>query len=72
MYNLFPYFIGTNVLVRMSIPLGPNEFQNGIFDAKVEYVVTEGSEVHVGFKLRTDYGPIIKKIHLSNIYEILE
>jgi len=71
MYNLFPYFIGTNVLVCMSIPLGPNEYQNGIFNAKVEYVLTEGSEVHVGFLLRTEYGSIIKRVKLSQIYEIL-
>jgi hypothetical protein len=71
MYNLFPYHIGTYVLVRMSVPIGPNEWQNGTFDAKVEYVITEGSEVHVGFLLRTEYGPIIKRINLSDIYEIL-
>jgi hypothetical protein len=55
----------------MSIPLGPNEYQNGIFNAKVEYVLTEGSEVHVGFLLRTEYGSIIKRVKLSQIYEIL-
>ena len=71
MYNLFPYFIGTYILVRMSVPISDNESQNGTFNAKVEYVQTEGSEVHVGFKLRTEYGPIIKKIKLSDIYEIL-
>jgi hypothetical protein len=55
----------------MSVPISDNESQNGTFNAKVEYVQTEGSEVHVGFKLRTEYGPIIKKIKLSDIYEIL-
>jgi len=71
MYNLFPYFIGTYVLVRMSIPMGNNTWQNGIFNAKVEFVITEGTDVRVGFKLDTDYGPIIKQINLSDIYEIL-
>lgn len=72
MYNIFSYCVGTDLLVRMSIPLGNNTWQNGIFNARVEYVITEGSEVHVGFLLRTEYGPIIKQIHLSDIYEVLE
>jgi hypothetical protein len=55
----------------MSVPIGPNEWQNGVFNAKVEYVITEGTDVHVGFLLRTEYGSIIKRINLSDIYEIL-
>lgn len=72
MYNVFAYFIGTYVLVRMSIPMGNNTWQNGVFNAKVEYVITEGTEVHVGFELETLYGPVIKQINLSDIYEIID
>jgi hypothetical protein len=55
----------------MSIPISSNESQNGIFNAKIEYVVTEGSDVRVGFMLRTAYNSIIKEVKLSDIYEIV-
>lgn len=59
------------MLLRMSIPISSNESQNGIFNAKIEYVVTEGSDVRVGFMLRTAYNSIIKEVKLSDIYEIV-
>jgi hypothetical protein len=71
MYNLFSYYIGKTMLIRMSIPISSNESQNGIFNAKIEYVVTEGSDVRVGFMLRTAYSSIIKEVNLSDIYEIV-
>jgi hypothetical protein len=56
----------------MSVPMGNNTWHNGTFNAKVEYVITEGTEVHVGFELETVYGPVIKQINLSDIYEIID
>ena len=78
MKELLPYFIGMTIVVRMSIPIGPyvrvpkgNKWQNGIFHAKLDYVLTDGRTTF-GFVFETQYGDILKEVSMDNIYEIIE